>query len=172
MSESETRMMIEWEDEQDRDETWTIEDDSAAGWAVRKIAEKQAQRDREVEWHKEQIERAKVRCDNDVAWLTMKLEEYSERLPMRETKTQYSFPVPGGKLIRQKPKQELFLVDEAAALAALEEDGRDDLIKVKKSVDWAGLKKESKDTGELLPGVELRDVPEKFVVRPDTAENN
>ena len=165
---SEAEMMREWEEERELPEdTWTIDDDSKAAWAVKKIAENEAQRDREIEWHKQQIEKAKLRCESDNAWLAMKLEDYSRNLPMRESKTQWSFTVPGGKLIRQKAKQALTVVDEQAAIEALQAQGMTEYIKVKLSLAWAELKKALTETGEVIDGVELREVPEQFVVRPD-----
>lgn len=165
---SEAEMMREWEEERELPEAgWTIEDVGQADWAVRKIAENIQERDRKIEWLKAEIEKAKVRCETDNAWLSMKLDEYSKTVPMHETKTQSSLTLPSGKLVRVKAKKELRMVDEDLVLDELEADGRTEFIKIKKSVDWAPLKKVLTEDGECMEGVRLEDVPERFTVRPN-----
>lgn len=164
--EKEAQVFGEWADERElpEDDVMTDADAEKYLYAYRKNIE---QRDKEIEWHRQQIEEAKAHCESRNAWLSMMLEEYFKRVPSRETKTQYSYKLSQGTLVRTKAKHELVLVDEEAAMEAL--DGTE-YIKVKKSLDWAGWKKNAKDTGEMIPGVELQEVPEKFVVRTKTEE--
>ena len=165
---SEAEMMREWEEERELPEdSWTIEDVGQADWAVRKIRENELERDAKIEWLKQEIEKAKRRCETDNAWLSMKLDEYAKTVPMHETKTQSSLTLPSGKLVRVKAKKELRMVDEDLVLDDLEAFGKPGFIKIKKSVDWAALKKALLETGECIEGVRLEEVPEHFVVRPN-----
>ena len=163
---SELQMMREWEEETVEEERWTIDSDSKAGWAVEQIEKKREQRDKEIAWHLAQIEEAKARCDRETAWLMMKLEEYASMVPMRETKTQKVYKVPGGKLVLKKATTKLEHDDETI-LRVLKDQGRDDMIKrqVVEKVDWLNLKKELLETGEIIEGVTTVEVPEMFTVQ-------
>lgn len=163
---SELQMMSEWEEETTEEERWIIDSDSKAGWTVEQIAKKRAQRDKEVEWHLAQIEEAKARCDRETAWLTMKLEEYASMVPMRETKTQKVYKVPGGKLIIKKATTKLEH-DDQRIMDDLKRQGRTEYIKTvtTEKLDWAGLKKDYLENGEAVDGITVVDVPETFEVK-------
>ncbi len=94
----------------------------------------------------------------------MELKEENEELKTHK--------LPFGKL-RFRKQREKWSYDEDKLLQAIDEAGLEDLIKVKKSVDKAELKKRlivsgsrviNPDTGELIEGVEIEERGEKFSI--------
>ena len=85
---------------------------------------------------------------------------------MKETKTQKSYPIPGGKLIYKKASTKLEHDDEVL-LKTLKDQGRTEYVKVitTEKVAWAELKKELTETGEIIDGVTQVEVPETFEVK-------
>lgn len=165
---SEAEMMMELEEElamegQTRD-GFRVNDDGGAAWCVRKIREAQDECDKMIMWYSAQIEKAKARCKATEERMTAYLREYAEEVPMKETKTQRSYAIPGGKIIWKKEHQE-YRHDDAVVLEGLKRDGRTEYIKTVEKLDWAGLKKEITATGELPDGVTMETVPETFEVK-------
>ena len=167
---SEAEMMMEWEEElalegQTRD-GFTVTDDSAAEWCIRKMQEADEEFDRWNNWYQEKIAQAKAKRDATRERMTAYLREYAEMIPMKETKTQRSYPLPHGKLIWKKASTKLEHDDEVL-LKTLKDQGRDEYIKVitTEKVAWAELKKELTETGELPEGVTVVEVPETFEVK-------
>ena len=170
MSEAENIMFDEYEEElalegQTRD-SFRVTDDGSAAWCVRKIREAQEECDQMIMWYAAQIERAKAKMNATVERMTAYLRDYAEMVPMKETKTQRSYPVPGGKLIYKKATTKLEHDDETI-LRVLKELDREDMIKrqVVEKVDWANLNRELLETGEILDGVTRVEVPESFEVK-------
>ncbi len=163
---SEARMMVEFEDEEREQDGFRVWDDAGAAWCVDRIRDAEAECDRMVSWYAAQIERAKARCAATVERMTAYLRDYADEVPMRETKTQKSYPVPGGKLVLKKATTKLEHDDEKL-LQTLKETGRTEYIKtvITEKVDWAGLKKELNETGEIIEGVTRVEVPESFEVK-------
>jgi phage host-nuclease inhibitor protein Gam len=169
---SEAEMMQEWEEElamegQTRD-GFRVTDDGGAAWCVRKIREAQDECDQMIMWYSAQIEKAKARMNATVERMTAYLREYGETVPARETKTQRSYTIPGGKMIWKKEHTE-YRHDDAVVLEGLKRDGRTEYIKTVEKLDWAGLKKEISVTGELPDGVTMETVPEEFTVKIEEA---
>lgn len=161
---SEAKMMQEWEDE--ISEGFHITDDGGAAWAVRKIREADEELDSLIRWYQSRIEIAKAKRDATVERMTAYLRDYADMVPMRETKMQKSYPIPGGKLVLKKATTKLEHDDETI-LRVLKDQGRDDMIKrqVVERVDWMSLKKELLETGEIFEGVTTVEVPEIFIVQ-------
>lgn len=167
---SETEMMKEWEDElalegKTRD-GFMVTDDGGAAWCVRKIREAVEERDRMIDWYERQIEKAKQKCTMIEARMYAYLMDYAENVPMKESKTQRSYQVPGGKLVWKKEHTE-YRHDDAVILEALKKGGRTEYVKTVEKLDWAGLKKEITATGEIIDGVTVETVPEAFGVQVD-----
>ena len=162
--EKEAEMFEEWEDEQ---EGFHVVDDAGAAWCVKKIREAQEERDRMIAWYDAQIERAKKRCAAVEERMRAYLMEYADSVPMKETKTQKSYPIPGGKMVWKKAHIE-WKHDDAQVLDGLKKTGRTEFIKTVEKLDWASLKKELVENGEVIDGVTVEEVPEEFVVRIDS----
>lgn len=162
---SEKIMMDEWEQEQEQ-EGFRVTDDQGAKWCVDRINEACQEFDEINEWYQAMIKKAMAKRDATIDRMRNYLRDYAEQVPMKETKTQRSYPIPGGKLILKKAHQ-VYKHDDAMILAALKEQGRDDMIKrqVVEKVDWASLKKEITETGEIIDGVTIEEAPEEFLVQ-------
>lgn len=170
---SENEMMNEWEEElalegQTRD-GFIVTDDSGAAWCVKKIREAEAECQKMLDWYQSQIDKALAKRDATIERMRAYLMDYAETVPMKETKTQFSYAIPGGKMVRKKAGTK-YEHDDAVLLKALKESGRDEYIKTvtTEKVAWKELKKELEETGELLDGVTVVEVPEEFVVQLDS----
>ena len=157
----------------DAREEFTVTDDAAAEWCMKKIRKIEAGRAMLKAHYEGQMEKVNKAADDDVAYFTAKLEEYFANVPHKTTKTQESYTLPGGKLIRKK-QQPKFETDDEALVPWLEENFMGQLVKVKKSADWAALKKVcsvtpdgehvATDDGEIIPGVTVTQRPDVFKV--------
>lgn len=154
-------------------EVFTVKDDSTAQWCMKKIKEAEADRAMWKAHYEAQMEKVNKAADESIAYFTAKLEEYFANVPHKATKTQESYTLPGGKLIRKK-QQPKFETDDEALVPWLEDNFMGQLVKVKKTADWAALKKVvsvtpdgehvATDEGEIIPGVTVTQRPDVFKV--------
>ena len=158
---------IDIEDEQQKEE-WRIDNDSRADWALDKIREARAQYRRlemvvndKIAQLKAALEKEKERMEREAGFFECKLAEYFESVPKRKTKTQETYKLPSGRLVK-KYKQPQIVRNEDKLVAWLENNSMTELVKIQKRADWATLKKEtdiagekiiSKHTGEIIDGV-------------------
>lgn len=157
----------------DEHDGFHVTDDKAAEWCMKKIRKIEADRAMWKTHYDAQMEKVNKAADDDVAYFTAKLEEYFTNVPHKTTKTQESYTLPGGKLIRKK-QQPKFETDDEALVPWLEQNFMSQLVKVKKSADWAALKKVcsvtpdgehvATDEGEIIPGVTVTQRPDVFKV--------
>ena len=168
---SEDTMMYEYEEERDAEFGFRVTDDAKAKWCVDRMREAEEEYARMAEWYEGMIKKAQAKRDATVERMTAYLREYADMVPMKETKTQYSYPIPGGKIVRKKAHV-VMNHDDKVILEALKRDGRDEYIKtvVTEKLDWAGLKKEINETGEMVDGVTMEEVPEETVIQLDKSE--
>ena len=161
---SEAEMMYEWEEEQG----FRITDDGGARWAVEQMKAADEEYELDLMWYQGLIEKAKAKRDAKKARMTEYLRDYAEIVPMKETKTQKSYPVPGGKLVLKKATTKLEH-DDAVIMEDLKKQGRTEYIKtvVTEKLDWAGLKKDYLENGEAVDGITVVEVPETFTVQID-----
>lgn len=157
----------------DEHDGFHVTDDKAAEWCMKKIREAEADRAMWKAHYEAQMEKVNKAADESISYFTAKLEEYFANVPHKATKTQESYTLPGGKLIRKK-QQPKFDTDDEALVPWLEENFMSQLVKVKKSADWAELKKVvsvtpdgehvATDEGEIIPGVTVTQRPDVFKV--------
>lgn len=155
----------------DEHDGFHVTDDKAAQWCMQKIREAETDRAMWKAHYEAQMEKVNKAADESIAYFTGKLEEYFATVPHKATKTQESYTLPGGKLVlkQQQPK---FETDDDKLVPWLEANGRTGLVKIKKSADWATLKKslnfvgENAVTvdGEIVPGVKVEQRPDVFKV--------
>ena len=166
------------------DSTFIVDSDIKADWAVNAIKEAEEERDRlimlaeaKIEQLQEQIADIKARCDRENAYLYSMLDEYMSGCKVRETKTQSTYKLLSGTLVRKK-EQHNIVKPEGEAMKSLIEFVRvsyPELIKstYTEAVDWAVLKKHLKtgdgvvttDDGELVECLTVEDVPESFSIK-------
>lgn len=165
------------------EETFKINNDKSADWALTQIKEAEEERDRLIRLAQDQIDdlTSKIqelseKCDCDTAFLTSALYEYFATVPHKVTKTQESYKLLSGSLVFKKPSTKITHNDDKL-IEYLEKNDGNDFIKIKKSVDWAEFKKNLKisDNGEVIDtdlGVVLandicavEDVPASFNIK-------
>ena len=152
---------------------FVIDTDKKAEWALSKIREKRAERDRFVEWYNAKIKEITEQTDFETMNFERMLADYfgMTEKAHKHTKTQESYSLPSGKLILKKQNPE-YKRDDKAVIAWLKENSGGQFIKVKEELDWAGLKgatavigdKIATEDGEFIPGVEVIEREPKFVV--------
>ena len=159
-------------------EGFKVENDQQADWCLRKIREAKADKERWIEHYKAQMKKAEDDAERTVAFFSAKLEEYFYSVPHKETKTQSSYTLPGGKLVRkaQLPK---YSTDDSELIPWLKDNFLFDYVKetTVESVNWAELKKTVTVTpdglhvmtedGEIIPGVTVEQRPDVFVVQTE-----
>ncbi|WP_270441328.1 host-nuclease inhibitor Gam family protein [Acidaminococcus provencensis] len=155
-------------------EHWKPENDDQANWCLEKISEAKAEimdarafyeaKKRQLDqWLENTIAPYNRDCEHFEALLAGYAEE---SLAGKKKRT---ISLPGGKFgFRKVPAK---IDRDATALLAFVESGAPEFIKVKKSFDWAGLKKSCRvdgdhmvtADGEIVPGVTVTEQPDKFV---------
>ena len=140
---------------------FSIADDKQADWAIRKIKEAREDTAKWRAYYADQfakIEKANAATED---YFLALLESYFAKVPHKATKTQESYMLPSGKLVR-KAQNPTYERDEEALLAWAHASCQD-VIRTKESVSWEQLKKRvtwspdgeaiNGDTGEIIPGV-------------------
>ena len=152
-------------------ETFVIDTDAKADWALQKIKEAREDRDTWVAWYQQKIKEITEQTDFDTMNLERMLAEYFQTVPHKKTKTQESYALRGGKLILKTQNPE-YKRDDKTVIAWLKANGFEQFVKVKEELDWAGLKattavlngKLFSEDGEEIPGVEVTEREAKFTV--------
>jgi len=146
------------------DEAWSIQTDDTAAWASRKLKAAHDELSKIDAW----AEREKTRIDavaaeerrahdRDADFFQAHLAVWLRDL-IREGRAKKSLSLPGGKIALRSRGPKIEITDEGVALSWLREH-RPDLVRVKESLDRAGLKKVTimdgqkvvlVDTGEVL----------------------
>ena len=165
------------EEAEQEQEGWHISDDVTADWALDKIREEQVEVKRFEMVVNEKIaqldaalQRKKEQSDRSVDFFTAKLKEYFDTVPHKTTKTQETYGLPSGKLVLKKQNPKFVMDDEQ--LTAWVEKNAPECLKVRKSTDWAGLKKAIKvagdkavdKNGEIVPGITVQERNPEFKV--------
>ena len=154
-----------------------ITDDLMADWAVEKINAARAERDRLVSLVQEKIEQLQekrqlyiVNFEENTSYLRAKLMDYFMTVKTQDTKTMKKYKLVSGTLVLKK-QQSVYERDEAALLAWAETTAPE-LVKVKKEVSWADLKKQADVSGdkllldgEIIPGVTVVEREDVFEVQ-------
>lgn len=159
--------------------TFVIDNDHKADWALRKIAEEYAERDRLADIAQAQITELEERlssickqCDSRTAFLKAKLSDYFDAVPHKETKTQETYALLAGKLKMKKATHKL-VQNESQLISWLKETGNTEYVKTIEKPAWGDIKTLLevvdgkviiKDTGELVQGVTVEVVPASFDV--------
>lgn len=159
----------------DEENRFRVTDDKSAEWCLQKIREARQEAEKWKEHYRLQMEKVQKEAENTVAYFEGLLSEYFDTVPHKETKTQQSYTLPSGKLVRKQQQPE-YIKDDAVLVPWLKENFRLELVKVevKEKADWAALKKQISITpdgtsvmdenGEIIPGVTVSNRPDKFMV--------
>jgi phage host-nuclease inhibitor protein Gam len=124
----------------------------------------------------QQLDLQLKKLGNEEQLLIDQLRAYSIGIKFKETKTQKKYKLLAGELLIKKPTVKIEVLDREK-LTQYAETSAQDYIKVKKDVDWAGLKKAldidgdkiiNKETGEVLSeleGLTVKEVGEIFDIK-------
>ena len=167
--------------EEQQSQRWRITDDGCADWALKKIKLEKDEHDRivalaqqEIARLTDQIAKADRRYEQNTSFLTSMLAEFFETVPHKKTKTgTESYRLLNGQLVK-KPAGIKLQPDDEKLVAWLRAAGREDLIKVEEKAMWGELKKKLEmvgtvammpDTGEIIEGIDVVEVPAAFSVK-------
>lgn len=159
-------------------ESFIVDNEQKANWALRKIRQLQEKRVANIELAENEIERINMWLDDinseleqSIDFFTGLLEQYHRRIFEQDPKAK-TIKLPHGKLKMRKQQPE-FIRDNDKLLSWLKQSNKTDYIVVKESPDWAQLKKTLQvagnalvdtETGEVVEGVEVVEREPKFSV--------
>ena len=152
-------------------EGFVIDTDAKAEWALQKIREARADRDRWVNWYEDKIKEIKEQTDFDTMNLERMLADYFATVPHKKTKTQESYKLPGGKLVLKVQNPE-YKRDDNIVIAWAKENNMAQFVKVEEKLAWQELKDATAvfeghivtEDGEIVPGVDVVNRESKFIV--------
>ena len=126
------------ENEQEERAGFVIDNDQKADWAVRRIAELEADTQKWKDYYKAQSERVAQSNQQSIDYFTALLESYFDTVPHKATKTSEKYKLPSGVLVRkaQAPEYER---DDAQIIAWCAENAPSCVENVPK-LKWTALK--------------------------------
>ena len=168
------------EQPEDERKGFSINDDNVADWALRKIAEEQAELDRLTNLATQQIEELQLKIkhfeevtERKTAFLKGCLAEYFHTVPHKSTKTQESYKLLSGSLVFKLPKQSM-VKDDEELIKHFKKCGLQEYIKTEEKAIWGEYKKNlsiidgkviDTTTGEIVNAVKVEAVPGSFEVK-------
>ena len=133
-------------------ETFRIENDQQAEWALGKIAEAKAEQEKWTEFYTKKLDAVKADTENTITYMTRLLQEYFQTQERRVTKTGIQkYSLPSAELVL-KPGTLDYERDDAAMLTWCEAN-LPEAIKTTRKASWADVKAYIKSTGEIPDGV-------------------
>lgn len=168
-------------EEETESEGFKIDSDALADWAIMKIKAERDEAERLVSIGNEQIETIKEKQDsikkqaeNKCRYLLSLLNEYFHCVPHKETKTQETYKLLSGSLVKKKASIK-YEKDEKAFSEWLEANGYDSLVETVKKPKWAEFKSQiavdgdgnviDTETGCFVEGITTVVVPESFDIK-------
>lgn len=167
--------------EEGQKDSFRIENDRTAEWALERIkdATSEADRLRQVIEQKraeldEQLSQIDSRLESQTRYLKGLLEGYIRSgIKTKETKTQFSYKLPTGTLVMKKPSYS-YQRDDSAIISQMHDLGKEEYVETIEKLKWADFKKTlvfdedtvyDPETGALIDGITAVKEPEKFEVR-------
>ena len=164
--------------ETEEKDTFKIDDDNKAEWALTVIRAEKEDMERLVavceqkrQEYLDKIELFKKQYESRTAYLVTQLQQYFETVEKKKTKTQETYELPSGRLKLKYPKPEIKR-DDVSLLEWLKNNNMTEYVEVKESPKWGELKKVSTlsgdkyitDDGEIVGGVIAYERPPVFEV--------
>lgn len=150
---------------------WEVKTDKDAEWALNKIRAARAECAKWCAHYTRLMDAAKAEAANTESYFSGLLERYFDTVPTKHTKTQESYSLPSGKLVRKRQPPEFARDDEA--LVPWLKSAAPELVKITETANWGELKKRctvadgavvDAQTGEVVPGVTATPRPDLFTV--------
>lgn len=159
-----------------------IGSDDEADFVVRKVLFLQKEKARLMEIASRQIQQIEMKrkgiadeYDNKIEWQKSRLETFFEDKPKAVTKTQQSYRLFSGKLIR-KARQPEFVRDEKTIITWLVDHNMTEYAVAEWHVKWDSFKRRlsvqgegaiDAETGEVVDGIRVFERPPEFVIREE-----
>ena len=153
----EARKLLERVQDEEK-EGFVITDDQMADWALRKIAKAKLEAAQWKAFYLDRISKAQITADETEARMTALLERYFDTVPHAHAKTQSSYTLPSGKLVRKAESLE-YLRDTDKLLVYLQSSGLNEFIKIEAKPKWG----EYKDRVQIAAGVAVDSVTGEIV---------
>ena len=169
-----------WDQPEDVRAGFSVNDDAAADWALRKIAEERAELERIKAIALQQIAELNMKIDHleemaerRTSFLRGCLAQYFQTVPHKSTKTQESYKLLSGSLVFKLPKQTM-VKDDAQLLEYFRQNGLEEYIKTEEKPVWGEYKKNlaivdgkvvDTTTGEVVEAVSIEEIPGSFEVK-------
>lgn len=163
------------------DTGFVIDSDEKADWALRKISEDQQEFERIKAIAESQIMELQMRIAQEQAKVESKtsflkgcLRSYFETVPHKSTKTQESYRLLSGSLVKKVATQKIVRPDDEDLIKYLRDSGQDCMIRVEEKPAWADLKKNLQiidgnvvdmSTGAIMDILKVEEVPEAFDIK-------
>ena len=162
-----TEVLDTLETEEEIKEHFRCENDKDAEWCIKKIRDAEAEKTFWKNYYAEQLRKVTESCDLTIGNMTAYLQDYFMEVPHKETKTQESYTLPSGKLVLKKQDVD-FERDDGKIIEWLKANDGQRFIKMKESLDWAGLKKTLMVIGDTVADENGQIIPDiKAISRPD-----
>lgn len=147
-------------------ESWRIENDQNAEWALGKIAEAKAEIEKWESFYADKMASIRKDCESTIEYMTYKLQEYFNTQPRHITKSGIEkYSLPSAELIR-KPGGLDYKYEDAALLAWCEANLPSAVKEtVTRKAGWAEVKKHIKETGEIPDCVAVEEKAPVFQVK-------
>ena len=159
---------------------WSITDDKAADWAIEEIKYAKEEYDRladianqKIQFIHDQLEKEKGKYERQTTYLKAKLSEYFNGVKHKKTKTQESYQLLSGKLVKKLGGFKA-VYDEEALLNHLKHEGLFGYIKTTEKISWGEYKKRlalteagaiDTETGEKVEVIDVEKQPDIFDVK-------
>ena len=158
--------------------TFVIDDDNKAEWALRKIVEEKTEAQRYINVcknmiyeYEEKIRKLEGRLENKTFPLKTQLQHYFESVKHKKTKTQEAYKLPSGTL-KLKYLQPEFKRNDDQLLHWLKSNNMNNFINIEEKPNWGEFKKSVLITdekivtedGQIVEGVEVIQRPPIFEV--------
>lgn len=135
-----------------------ITNDQDAEWCMEQIRNANEEKRKWKEFYAERYESVCFTCDQTISEMETMLHAYFLTVPHKQTRTQENYALPSGKLVVKQQEPE-YVRDDEELLAWLKDNGGEQFVKVKESVDWSGLKSTLSVMGDTVADVNGRIIP-------------
>jgi hypothetical protein len=157
---------------------FVIDNDQKAEWAIKKVLEERAERDRllelveiEIARLEEQAEDINTRYAENTDYLMTMLNNYAQTVNCKETKTQKTYQLLSGKLVYKMPQKKL---TPSESLLEWCKANAPEYVKIEEKVAWGDIKSKMQivedkviftDTGEMLDCIGIAETEPSFDIK-------
>lgn len=153
---------VRYEDQEEEVVRFRVDNDQKAEWCLQKIREAQNDKAAWKRFYEAQYQRVEEAADATISQMSLMLQEYFDAVPHKINKASEVYQLPSGKLVSKKQEPE-YSRTESEVINWLKANDMDEFVKIKESLDWAGLKEKVTvvgenvvtEDGEVVPGVKV-----------------